>query len=1553
VGLAAAVAVLTAAALSLGASTPKPDLIVSKLSAPPAALKVGDTFKARDTTKNRGKRPAGRSTNRYYLSLDAKKSKADVRLSGKRGVKGLAPGKASGGRATLTVPQVAAGSYFLLACADDRKKVKESNERNNCRASKTVAKVTGREPPNAPANRSPSAAAQSVTTASGVPVAVTLSGSDPDGDTLTYTTGPAPASGALSGTAPNVTYTPTTGFAGADSFGFIVADGRGGSASATVSITVTPPASANGAPAAAGDSATVLEDAAATAVPVLANDTDAEGDAITISSASDPANGAVVLTDGLPGAHTGLTYQPDPNYCNATPDTFTYTLNGGSTATVSMTVTCVDDVPVAANDSATVLEDAGAAAVPVLGNDTDSDGGPKTISSASDPANGAVVLTGGSAGARTGLTYQPDPNYCNAPPGTALDTFTYTLNGGSNATVSMTVTCVDETDEPPVAVDDSAVVLEDAVATAVAVLDNDADPDGGPKTISEAEDPPNGTVVLTGGSPGAHTGLTYQPDPAYCNDQTGTPDTFMYVVNGDSKATVSMTVTCVDDVPVAVNDSATVLEDAGAAAVPVLGNDTDSDGGPKTISSASDPANGAVVLTGGSAGARTGLTYQPDPNYCNVPPGGTPDTFSYTLNGGSNATVSMTVTCVNDAPVADPDSYSGGNHGIRMRVGTTHADAHEVEVSGSVLQGDTDVDTPVGNLTVTPGAITTTDCAAASPACANNVIMGSDGTFTYDPPAGGDTSDTFTYTVEDNDTGDSDGTEDTHTNTVTIGMSGTRAWFVDDSAPAGGRGVSHAPLQSLAQLATGGNLNEEDGTGDRVFVYSGTYTSGLDLESGQHLLGEPHGLNIGGTQFVAAGGTRPALSAAAPNANVVALGLNNELQDLALGSTSGTGASLTGGSVGTFTARDTTIDNVTGKAMEITAGGTVDAIFPSVSSAGSSTSGVSLTGLSGTLTMSAGAISNAAGTDFHVSGGNAAITYGGTITDATGRLVNVDGTSGGSRTFNGAVSDTTDNDNGSTGVRINSAGGTNSFAGGLRLSTGSADALEIQNSPGGTTVPSNTVNTLKSTSGYALKVLGSTIGSGLTFQRIDSTGGTTNAGINLDTVSGGGVTVTGNGTAATGGTISSKQGADGDDGGVGISLNAVSAPVSFSRMQLNDFSNYAIKGTGVSGGFSLVDSTVNGTNGNNDTLDESSIALAQLSGAGDITRTNVSGGHEDNIQVVNTSGTLNRLRVSGPATLGPVATATGNDAINIAASGGIFNATVENMTLTSARGEQIAHSISGNTASDLVVSGNTVTNNHPNVALGRGGVSVVAGGSADVTYSITNNSIKGAKGTALAVSKTFGGLPGDATMFGLITGNTIGQAGVVNSGSIEGSGIAASLLGKGVHTSAIRSNSIYGYSNHGIALLAQGAGTSTTGLPIHDGDGNFTLTGNLVSTPNAPAGGLAQNGVHLNSGSNGAGGGDVNDAYDICLDLGSSSVAANKNSVVGSGALGGTEIRLRQRFAADILMPGYTGTATDTVAVQNYVLARNTTSASSAIAGYQGPGGGFFNTAGGGPCPQP
>jgi hypothetical protein len=474
-----------------------------------------------------------------------------------------------------------------------------------------------------------------------------------------------------------LTYAPAANYCGNDSFSYEL---NGGS-TATVSITVT---CVDDLPTAVNDSATLAEDAGATAVDVLANDTDVDGGPKEVVSKTNGSHGAVAITGG--GA--GLTYTPAANYCG--PDSFTYTLNGGSTATVSVTVTCVDDPPVAVNDSATVAENAAAQAVDVLANDTDIDGGPKSVASKTNGAHGTVAIIGGGAA----LTYQPAAGYCGS------DSFTYTLNGDSTATVSVTVTCVDE---PPVAVDDSATLAEDASAQAIDVLANDTDADGGPKSIASKTNAAHGTVAITGGG----SGLTYQPAANYCGS-----DSFTYTLNGGSTATVSVTVTCVDDPPVAVNDSATFAEDSGANAVDVLADDTDIDGGPKTVGAKTDGAHGTVAITGGGSG----LTYQPAANYCGS------DSFTYELNGGSTATVSVTVTCVDDPPTAVADSDTVLENSAAQAI--------------DVLANDTDIDG--GPISVT---------GKTNGAHGSVATIGGGAGLTYQPEANYCGPDSFTYTL--------------------------------------------------------------------------------------------------------------------------------------------------------------------------------------------------------------------------------------------------------------------------------------------------------------------------------------------------------------------------------------------------------------------------------------------------------------------------------------------------------------------------------------------------------------------------------------------------------------------------------------------------------------------------------------------------------------------------------------------------------------------------------------------------------------------------------------
>src|SRR5436190_2084372 len=197
----------------------------------------------------------------------------------------------------------------------------------------------------------------------------------------------------------------------------------------------------------------------ATTIAVLANDSDADGDALTVSVGSQPAHGTATVN-----ADQTITYTPAANYNGG--DTFTYAINDGhggtATATVNVTVTAVNNAPVAVNDAVTMAEDT-AVSGNVLANDTDADAGTTlTAPLVASPTHGTVTLAATGA-----FTYTPAANYNGS------DTFTYKANDGtvdSNvATVAITITAVNDA---PVAVNDSVTTAEDIAVTSN-VLTND------------------------------------------------------------------------------------------------------------------------------------------------------------------------------------------------------------------------------------------------------------------------------------------------------------------------------------------------------------------------------------------------------------------------------------------------------------------------------------------------------------------------------------------------------------------------------------------------------------------------------------------------------------------------------------------------------------------------------------------------------------------------------------------------------------------------------------------------------------------------------------------------------------------------------------------------------------------------------------------------------------------------------------------------------------------------------------------------------------------------
>ena len=176
-----------------------------------------------------------------------------------------------------------------------------------------------------------------MTTAEDTPLLLTLTGSDVDGNPLIYSVVAQPAHGALTGTAPNLTYTPAANYNGSDSFTFTANDGSVVSAPATVAVTVNP---VNDAPAANAQSVSTTRN---TAVAVVLTGSDVDGDALAFAVAAAPANGS------LTGDAPNLVYTPADGYEGA--DSFTFTANDGAAssteAAVSITVTRINQQPTA------------------------------------------------------------------------------------------------------------------------------------------------------------------------------------------------------------------------------------------------------------------------------------------------------------------------------------------------------------------------------------------------------------------------------------------------------------------------------------------------------------------------------------------------------------------------------------------------------------------------------------------------------------------------------------------------------------------------------------------------------------------------------------------------------------------------------------------------------------------------------------------------------------------------------------------------------------------------------------------------------------------------------------------------------------------------------------------------------------------------------------------------------------------------------------------------------------------------------------------------------
>ncbi|MEE4639827.1 MAG: Ig-like domain-containing protein [Wenzhouxiangella sp.] len=368
---------------------------------------------------------------------------------------------------------------------------------------------------------------------------------------------------------------------------------------------------------------TVDQDSTDNRLDVLANDSDPDGDALTIVAVSSAANGQVAISGDA------LSYTPAAGFFGT--DQFSYTVDDGfdsqATATVTVTVNRANQLPEANDIAFSVEQDSTDNRLDVLVNASDPDGDALTLVEVSSPANGTAVISGDS------VLYTPTAGFVGT------DQFTYTVDDGFGGQASALVTLtVNTANLPPQANDVAANTLR-TQAVDINVLAGASDPDGDPLEIVEFSQPANGSVVQSGDR------LRYQPDPLFFGE-----DAFTYTVDdgrgGRASAQVVISVAFANQAPVAIPDAA-----SGAAGVPitvdVLANDFDPDGDPLEIID-------VVRIT--PAGAQTTINDDGTISFILSATCSGFNLFRYTVRDPFGATATANVTVRRDSEAAGTES---------------------------------------------------------------------------------------------------------------------------------------------------------------------------------------------------------------------------------------------------------------------------------------------------------------------------------------------------------------------------------------------------------------------------------------------------------------------------------------------------------------------------------------------------------------------------------------------------------------------------------------------------------------------------------------------------------------------------------------------------------------------------------------------------------------------------------------------------------------------------------------------------------------------------------
>lgn len=919
-------------------------------------------------------------------------------------------------------------------------------------------------------------------------------------------------------------------------------------------------------PVAVDDTVTTVEDTALTvqAGDLVANDTDADGDSLAVVAVADATGGAVTMVGG------DVRFAPWTDRCGPAAGRFDYTVSDGKggqdTGAVTVDITCVYDGPRLAPDSATVAEDSAATTIPVLANDDRGEGGPLTVASVTQPANGTAAAAAG------GVTYQPDADFCTSS-GPA-DTFTYTTGSGLTSTVAVTVTCLP--DSPVLTFGGStAAAVEDAAAVAIdphlSLTDVDVDGEIVWASVQVVDDEAGDVLALSA----AHAGIVavwtagnstltltgpadvaaFQAALRDVTFATTTVDTgatdrdlLVTVVDDGARAVLAgttVTVTAVNDAPEITAPTAWNVDENGVRAFAGDVWFSDPDSGSQSLDIVVSAGHGTITLDGVPAPSRSitaprnqanqllsSASYTPDADYDG------PDTITievddngHTGTGGDQTdtvTIDVTVDGDNDAPSAASSTFGViGNTALVVDDPTDGAldpDGLQKTLSADLLAAASDPDDPNSSLSIVPF----TDLATSG---GGRVTIQADGDFTYLPPAGCTaTTDSFSYTVTDNRSVD----PQTAVGQVFLNLTGC-VWYVDRAVdPAADMdGTSVAPYRTFNGLDGSLGVGDLDRAGDWIFLGSGTYNA-FDLEDDQQLYTERSGLVVGGHTLLAPDGDR---DRSVIN-NGLRLAADNTIQGLDLGS-SPTYAMFGDAFESLVMNTEMTGDVANGAGGGISLdNGDVDLELAELSANGGAHA-LYLRDVSGDLSADGGTLS---GGSVQIENSPLDLTLGGEVA-LEGDALSISGSTGGTKDFNGPVS------GGSVSLSTN-AGTTVRFDGGVDLTTFAATG-------GGTVAVTGGGNTLDGADATALTVTDTEIDDdGLTFESISSDGAA--HGIRLSNVPGGALEVTGNGGSCDQPTDSCTGGVIAGSTDSGVHLDGVGGSVELGEMRIVDSSTAGI-----------------------------------------------------------------------------------------------------------------------------------------------------------------------------------------------------------------------------------------------------------------------------------------------------------------------------------------------------------------------------------------------------------